>query len=301
MKAEKGYKFPTYDIYIENEIVDVAEALGLGWVFRGQADASWSITSSLEREMTRMQNKNPDEYESNVLKQAKRAMDFTECRQLDGKDDFSWLAMLQHHGCKTRLVDFTESFYVALYFAIRDLHAVNDVDPGQDAVVWAISKFALDGNSIALCEKNNWELDQEEMSRRLLNNAIDLPWRYDKETDGTFAVVCSKPGTLNQRMIAQQGLFLAPLNLKHPFEENLIKGLKLHEILVCNMEISTLDDLKNKAALAKAVKICIPKKLHKTLLFHLKRMNLSEATLFPGLDGYARSLNYYAADMEMPL
>jgi len=32
-----------------------------------------------------------------------------------------------------------------------------------------------------------------------------------------------------------------------------------------------------------------------------RRMNITEATLFLGLDGFARSLNYYAVGMELAL
>ena len=46
------------------------------------------------------------------------------------EDDFQWLALMQHHGAPTRLLDFTWSPYVAAFLALE--RAVDD------AAVWAI-------------------------------------------------------------------------------------------------------------------------------------------------------------------
>jgi hypothetical protein len=80
-----------------------------------------------------------------------------------------------------------------------------------------------------------------------------------------------EPYRLNQRMTIQQGIFLAPGNVTESFEDNLMAydGKDLKRMFI---------------------KVVIPNKWRYEILSDLKDMNINSATLFPGLDGFARSL-----------
>jgi hypothetical protein len=289
MGASPAYNYASYELCLVSEFVDVADALGDGWVFRGQSDATWDIASSLEREAGRLQNPDLASREAAMLKQVKLAPYINEDRGPDPEGNFSWLALLQHHGGKTRLVDFTRSFYVALYFAVRDC-------PGQDAAVWSISTCPLDARIAEIREQNDFELSDEEAPRRFVNNAIEWPDRY--QGDDRLAIAYAESAQLNQRLIAQQGLFLCPLNLSESFMVNLSRGLGLTGTKEPPKRLSSPEELQEEARNGSVVKIRVPHDQHRNLLFHLRRMNITDATLFPGLDGFARSLNYFAMGVE---
>jgi len=286
---EQQSNYATYELCLTSEFVDVADTLASGWVFRGQEDASWDIKSSLEREAQRLGNTDLAAFEANALKHIKLAPHFGEPSNIQPEDDFSWLALLQHHGGKTRLVDFSRSFYVALYFAVRDC-------PDSDAAVWALATAGMDAKMATLDQQTNYTLSEADVPRRLVNNAIALPDRY--KGDGNLAIVYADPSNLNRRMIAQQGQFLCGLNLETSFMDSLVNGLGLIDKSEMACRLEKLDDIKQESSDGKIIKICVPKSQHRNILFHLRRMNLTEATLFPGLDGFARSLNYFAMGGE---
>lgn len=287
----------TYDLVLASDVMEIADALGSGWVFRGQADTDWLLSSSLEREVGRICNPDPTrwleesvqaEFEKVALKKVRDERP-TFAGLTSETDHFSWLAWLQHHGCKTRLIDFTDSFYVALHFAVSG-------QPTTDAVVWALATRQIDQHTQSLCNQCNEKLTPDEIRRQLVNNSIDLPYRYvvDDVKDDRLAVVYGKPQQLNQRLIAQQGLFVCALNLKKTFMENLAVGVGI--TADSETAISELESLKTAAKRMTAIRIRIPRSEHPSLLSHLRRMNITDATLFPGPDGYARNLNQHIGD-----
>ncbi len=286
--TDQTHNYTSY-LFEKVDCFDIPDSFNKGWVFRGHKKACWNLSSSLERETGRLGNTDRAAFEAVTLDQVKLAASYGETGGIDSADYFSWLALLQHHGCKTRLLDFTESFYVALYFAVQDC-------PATDSAVWAIATGALDARIAEVRAQGGFVLTEEDIARRLVNNAIEYPDRYKGED--TLAITYAKPSRLNQRLIAQQGLFLCPLNLNNSFMENLTKGLGLTGTKKPVKRLSGLNDLRAAADQEKVVKFCIPQRLHQMLLFHLRKMNITDATLFPGFDGFARSINYFAMGRE---
>lgn len=59
------------------------------------------------------------------------------------RDSFDWLFLMQHYGVPTRLLDWTESPLVALYFALND--APGDVN--EDGALWCLKPTELNKNA----------------------------------------------------------------------------------------------------------------------------------------------------------
>jgi hypothetical protein len=96
------------------------------WSFRGQRESTWTLQTSLDREITVFHNSGhyplPDrQEEENELLFRFQQQVHNYVRHLPSTDDrASWLALMQHYGVPTRLLDWTQSPYVALYFAVEE-------------------------------------------------------------------------------------------------------------------------------------------------------------------------------------
>lgn len=171
-------------------------------LFRGQHDSEWELTSSLEREFKRLGVQ--EDYFLNkeralLFEFRRRAHLYTS--DLPENDDLvGWLALMQHHGAPTRLLDFSYSFYVACYFAFS---SSND-----SSAVWAIDDFWL-----RTCWNHVGQLREESLDSqaRLANKRLALNHEECKgggvPKEMTSAVLMIEPTRQIQRLAAQQGCF----------------------------------------------------------------------------------------------
>ena len=139
-KAGIGMRFPDAKVRSISELMDRLDEQGLPdnsptW-FRGQPDRGWELTCSLARN-------GGLEKELPFLRRFKQnALPLMRSRP---ENEWEWLFVMQHHGLPTRLLDWTESPLVALFFALRGDGASDDE---VDGCLWGLSPFDL--NRVAI-------------------------------------------------------------------------------------------------------------------------------------------------------
>jgi len=195
------------------------------------------------------------------------------------KEELEWMSLMRHHGAPTRLLDWTRSPYVAAFFAVEE--ATDDIQ----SAIWAIDTEAIRTEAIHLLSESG-VIDQPERS----NFSFSDPDVFDRVFlhDTTPAVVAPvQPLRTNERAISQQGLFLCPNTSVWGFElglKQVLKSAREKDEARCREnhgDVSSPDRL---------FKLCIKPNARTDLLRELHRMNINYTTLFPGLDGFARSL-----------
>ncbi len=87
------------------------------WLFRGHADAAWSLAPSVGRRHVLGVAPYRAKDEEDLFKSFKREVQRFETSL---RTDLEWLALAQHHGLATRLLDWTLNPLVAAWFAVEN-------------------------------------------------------------------------------------------------------------------------------------------------------------------------------------
>lgn len=170
-------------------------------------------------------------------------------------DRASWLTLMQHYGLPTRLLDWSESPLVALYFALS-----SDKDAKTDAAVWVLNPMKLNkkvgyGEYVPPISYDSLSGD--------LEGAFSNQDNDDNESQGKI-IACHGVGC-DLRMYVQQSDFTI-----HSTTERLDRILKLDES--CDY----------------FYKIRIPQKIRKKLLVQLDAMGFHESSIYPDMEHIAK-------------
>jgi len=263
------------------------------WAFRGQSDQSWELSTKFEREAKKYQC---DSYffknrEMTILRDFQRKAHHY-VQNLPAPENYiEWLSLIQHYGGPTRLLDFTYSYYVAAFFAMEASVV--------DSAIWAVNinkwmKHLSKITDFNMIEKGYGYEDTIDQTNHWAETVI-------KERRNADIVYVVEPFQQHERISIQQGLFLFPGNIEKPFEHNLCSVFQLD---FKNLSAENSLDLKcseiNKldSSDISIMKIVIPYSLHSKALTDLFKMNVTAATLFPGLDGFSRSLSFHFRHLD---
>lgn len=230
------------------------------WVFRGQRDFTWSLTTSLERlepfELKLMEDVLIEEF-------ARGAHHYLRFGELSDLNTISGLALMQHYGVPTRLLDWTRSPYVAVYFALEHMR--------ERSSVWALDLTWLKDVCVTMLKRY---IPRYKGKVEKLYDPDYLRLVFEECPPGIYP---AEPRFLNDRMSAQQGVTLVPGNPHGTFAAN------LSEIV----QLVGRDEVRRHV-----YKLDIDQVVRLVGYGDLERMNISRATLFPGLEGFAQSLRY---------
>ncbi len=189
------------------------------------------------------------------------------------EDIVSWLALMQHFGVPTRLLDWTKSPYAALHFALVD----EPQNPNEESsAVWSIDLTWLNRmETDVLGAETSTSIMQNPKDRAEYLNSL-LAGKQERKA----LIVKVEPQRISERMAAQQGIFLCKL---------------IHEVYFDHVLV---DMMINSNRLDQPIirKLTIEKNLRIEILKHLREMNIHSASLFPGLDGFGK---YLKLDLEI--
>jgi len=173
-----------------------------------------------------------------------------------------WLALGQHRGLPTRLLDWTYSPFVALHFSTADLRVMD-----RDAVVWAIN-FVEANRFLPPRLKRILAAEGSDTATIDMLSAFASLGEFDRLARKPF-VVFLEPPSLDPRIVNQFALFS----------------------LMSSPEASLDDWLAGHRRLAR--RVIVPAALKWEIRDKLDQANINERVLFPGLDGLSRWLARY--------
>ncbi len=248
------------------QFVETVRSLPGRWIYRGGLE-HWEHETSLER--TCRAWKIPLRFAATVEQKLVREFQrHPEVRGhlVDPQDYLAWLALMQHHGAPTRLLDWTYSPYVAAYFAFEALL----LDRSEQE---------------ALLRATIWALDVDWLEDRIRRRLSARDWKtYKTKKDGnSFKALfvdrkprlrfigTATPRMLNERLSIQQGVFLCPGDVTTRWAANLAA-------------------LGSPRTRPRVKTFSMTRDTMETAFRELASMNVTARTLFPGIDGYAKSI-----------
>jgi hypothetical protein len=204
------------------DIHEIVEGYGTKTIiYRGIKSKSFPLTPKIGRIIPMISDKKKNEIKIlDLFKE--RALPYLEYIP---SSDWDWLAIGQHHGLPTRLLDWTRNPLVACYFAVEE-------ECEDDSAIYAYH----DPHHITIEEYSN-------------------PFEYSEV--GKFI-----PRHITPRIAVQSALFTIHSNPYEPFDSD------------------------------KLQKIIIPNKIRLDLKRTLGNYGIDRSSLFPGLDGLAKNIEW---------
>jgi len=229
----------------------------LPYAFRGHARAEEDLSSGLVRlaagraDVTKL--------ELHLLRNFRKYAQ----AEVGSRSMWDWLALAQHRGLPTRLLDWTYSPFVALHFATANLARMD-----EDGAVWAIN-FVEANRRLPARLKRMLDKEGSETATVDMLSAFGSLADFDRLGRRNPFVIFLEPPSIDPRIVNQFALFSLMAS-----------------------PTARLDDwLTQSPELAR--RIVIPAGMKWEIRDKLDQANINERVLFPGLDGLSRWLTRY--------
>jgi len=257
------------------------------WIFRGLNSDKYELKSSLERSVKEV-NRRPIYFNNIYGEYTCNAHNYLNTEDTpNDADSLEWLSLMQHHGAPTNLLDWTYSPYIASYFSVEDIEH-KEISEDKQFCIWCINETVL----LQLCREyfvrkglkgdfsvHGKQFNKSELFKEILNHTF---------SDNQGFVLPINPMKRNLRLLSQQGTFTFLGNLRFDFAYNFCNLIHL----VKSLTFPTYHD-ENIIR-----KICIKSTLVDEIRHDLFLMNITARTLFPGIDGYSKSLKQYISKLD---
>lgn len=236
------------------EAIETAKEKFSGQVWwRGQRDFEWDLIPSVFRgDNNRMEK-------SRTLRFRQKAP--SRYNNVPSFNDFpNWLFLMQHHSLPTRLLDWSESPLVAIFFASEINSASIDYPrkvKDSDGVLYALSPYKL--NQLQLrSRKGKLLMPDSDEAKRIFKCA------FEEDVAETDKVIAIRPAEVHPRLTMQ------------------LSGFSLHGNGKLLNELPNSEDF--------LMRFRIPQKSKNGLREELKHLGIRLSNIFPDLDNLARDI-----------
>lgn len=226
--------------------------------YRGLSDAQYQLDSTLKRSAVR-----PAMERALVNRFKQNAGSFLSNPPTDA-EEWEWMFIMRHHGAPSRLLDWSESPLVGLYFAAQEPHGRRKDDPPADGALWILLPEKLNARAnIRSAGATDIPLFGDTgLAAQALN--VYLATALETQPSGEVPPAAGIGKRNTPRMAAQQGVFtifhasdraLEDWNggesvwrylIPHEFKSSVLKDLRMLGI----NSLSVFPDLDNVAHVA---------------------------------------------------
>lgn len=229
--------------------------------YRGCGKALYKLTPSLYRHPHKSTIDEFLEIESSMIRRFReRSMPYLD-RPLS--DDWEYLFLMQHFGVPTRLLDWTENPFIALYFALT----AAEMDRGgniysENAAVWVLNPIIWNRTVLRHISFKGGILSKDDKASDGYKPRVEI----DLMNSLPIAIY----GTYNsQRIVAQKGVFM-----------------------LFGRELKPIEDIYRDSDFTQdcLIKLVLPSgKIH-NLLESIVSIGYTDSVVFPDLDGLAKEI-----------